>query len=228
MSRLRLQSASAYCRAVDVARSSTREIARTAVRDELARTAFPLMCSRGFDAVTFEDLASAAGVSRSTFLRHFGSKEEVVLFTFDPLGDAMVDVVRVRPGTEPDWVALRRALDPVVAHLTGEPGEGLALLRLVGQTPALCARLREKQAGWRPQLVQALAERSGPRPASSLALHARAAAAMECLMAALEHWVADQGHDDLDRLLDEAFGALTTTRREDSPTSRRETRRQPA
>ncbi len=195
---------------MDVARTSTRAIGRSAVREELARGAFGQFCREGFDKVTLDDLAAAAGVSRSTFLRYFGSKEEVVLFTFDPLGDGMVDALRARPAGEEDWAALRRALDPVIARLTREPAsEGLALLRLVGQTPALCARLREKQAGWRPRLVQSLTERSEAQRSSSLMLHARVAAAMECLMAALEHWVADEGRPGLDDLVDEAFDALS-------------------
>ena len=193
---------------MDATRTSTRAIGRGAVREELARGAFPQFCDQGFEKVTLDDLAAAAGVSRSTFLRYFGSKEEVVLFTFDPLGEAMVEALRARPEGEEDWAALRRALDPAVAHLTRGPAEGLVLLRLVGKTPALCARLREKQAGWRPRLVQALIERSGSRHPSSLVLHARVAAAMECLTAALEHWVADQGRQGLEGLVDEAFTAL--------------------
>ena len=189
-------------------RSTTRAIGRNAVRDELARGAFPQFCSKGFEAVTFDDLATAAGVSRSTFLRYFGNKEEVVLFTFDPFGDAMAGALAARPAAEPDWAALRRALDPVVAHLTRAPDEALVLLRLVGQTPALCNRLREKQTSWRPGLVHTLTERPERQPATPLVLHARVAAALECLTVALERWVAEHGAHDLDGLLDETFGAL--------------------
>ena len=193
---------------MDATGTITRSIGRTAVREELARGAFVQFCRDGFDGVTLDDLAAAAGVSRSTFLRYFGSKEEVVLSTFDPLGDALVDALRARPAGEDDWAALRRALDPAVRQLTREPGEGFVLLRLVGRTPALCARLREKQAGWRPRLVQVLSERAAPAPPSSVVLHARVAAAMECLMTALEHWVAAEGRPELGGLVDEAFGAL--------------------
>ena len=187
--------------------ATTRTIGRNAVRRELARGSFPQFCERGFDAVTFDDLAKAAGVSRSTFLRYFGSKEEVVLFTFDPLGEAMAGALAARPADEPDWAALRRSLDPVVEDMTRAPDESLVLLRLVGQTPALCNRLREKQAGWRPGLAHVLSQRSLTRPAPALVLHTRVAAAMECLAAALEHWAGDDD-DDLDRLLDVAFRAL--------------------
>ena len=84
------------------ARTGTREIARAAVRAELARVAFGLFRQQGFDNVTLSDLAAAAGVSRSTFLRYFGSKEEAVLSAFDAQGDQVADTLRARPADEDD------------------------------------------------------------------------------------------------------------------------------
>lgn len=188
---------------------STRAIGRAAVREELARVAFPRFCDEGFDAVTFDDLAAAAGVSRSTFLRYFGSKEEVVLFVFDPIGDAIVDSLGSRPAAEDDWTALRRSLAPAVAFVLRDPSEALTLLRLVRDVPTLCARLSEKQASWRPRLEQALLARAGLQPPPAVVLRARVAAALECLTVALQSWVENEGHDDLDALLDQAFGAFT-------------------
>lgn len=193
---------------MDDSRMRTRDIGRNAVREELARVAFPLFCEKGFEKVTFDDLARIAGVSRSTFLRYFGSKEEVVLFSFDPLGEQMTEALRARPAEEEDWTALRRALEPAVAFLRRDPAEGLVLLRLVGGTPSLCARLREKQAGWRPGLAEALADRSAAPEVPRLALSVRAGAAMECFTLALEHWVAADGRPDLDTVIDEAFSAF--------------------
>ncbi|MFI1991607.1 TetR family transcriptional regulator [Actinoplanes sp. NPDC020271] len=187
---------------------STRAIGRAAVRGELASIALPRFFDAGFDNVTFDDLATAAGVSRSTFLRYFGNKEDVVLFVFDPLGDAMSAALASRPATEDEWTALRRAVDPAVALLTREPGEGLALLRLVWNTPALWGRLHEKQASWRPALAGHLAERSGAGATSPLALRTRAMAALGCLMVALDSWVDGNGRDDLGALTDLTFGAL--------------------
>jgi AcrR family transcriptional regulator len=142
---------------------------RAAARDELASIALPRFFDAGFDNVTFDDLATAARVSRSTFLRYFGSKEDVVLFVFDPLGDAMSAALASRPAAEDEWTALRRAVDPAVALLARDPGAGLALLRLVRNTPALWGRLHEKQASWRAALADRLSERSGtgtPPPSS--------------------------------------------------------------
>lgn len=192
----------------DVRGLSTRAIGRAAVRDELAGIALPRFIDAGFDNVTFDDLATAAGVSRSTFLRYFGSKEDVVLHVFDPLGDAMSAALASRPAAEDEWTALRRAVGPALALLLRDPVQGLALLRLVWTTPALWARLHERQASWQPALVDRLSQRAGTGAPSDLVLRTRAMAAMGCLMVAFDSWVDSEGRDDLDALTDSTFGAL--------------------
>ncbi|MEV6174452.1 TetR family transcriptional regulator [Streptomyces sp. NPDC051954] len=190
-------------------RTRTRDIARAAVRAELAEVAFELFLREGYDQVTLDDLASAAGVSRSTFLRYFGTKEEAVLSAFDAHGAQVAYALRERSSDEDDWVALRRALDTVIEHYRRDPAGALATTRLVRNTPALCTRQLEKQQGWRPGLAQALAERAGTSGPPALGLTVKAAAALDCLNIALDHWTASDGRLDLIDLLDEAFAALS-------------------
>lgn len=188
------------------ARTNTRDIARAAVRAELAQVAFELFRREGFDKVTLDDLAAAAGVSRSTFLRYFGTKEDAVLGAFEGHDRRVGDALRARPADEDEWTALRGALDSVITRYHEDPAGSLATTRLVRETPALCARHLEKQHSWRPALVEALVERAGSGP--TLAQTVRAAAAIDCLNVALDHWTASEGSLDLVALLDEAFAAL--------------------
>ncbi|RDG38003.1 acyl-CoA-like ligand-binding transcription factor [Streptomyces corynorhini] len=108
-----------------------------------------------------------------------------------------------------DWTALRRSLDVVIGSYHQDPAEALATTRLIMSTPALCSRQREKQHSWRPLLVRALADRADPPRAGTVALSVKAAAALECLNIALDHWLVSEGESDLVGLLDEAFAALT-------------------
>ncbi|GAA3796107.1 TetR family transcriptional regulator [Streptomyces phyllanthi] len=190
------------------ASSTTRDIARAAVRAELGQVAFELFCREGFDKVTVDELAAAAGVSRSTFLRYFGTKEDAVLAAFDGHDRRLADAVRARPAGEDDWTALRHALDTVIERYHRDPSGALATMRLVRDTPALWARHLEKQHRWGPALAGALAERAGSTGPATLAQSVRAAAALDCLNVALDHWTASDGRLDLVVLLEEAFAAL--------------------
>ncbi|GAB3004179.1 TetR family transcriptional regulator [Streptomyces pseudoechinosporeus] len=194
---------------VAAGRAKTRDIARAAVRAELAQVALDLFLREGFDKVTLDDLAAAAGVSRSTFLRYFGSKEEAVLSVFDAHGRQVADAVRARPADEDDWTALRHGLDVAIEHYRQDPARALTMTRLVLDTPALCTRQLEKQRGWWPALANALVERAGSPQPLTPAISVKAAAALDCLNIALDHWTASDGRLDLVDLLDQAFAALS-------------------
>lgn len=191
------------------ARTKTRAIAWAAVRAELAQVAFDLFQRDGFDQVTINDVAAAAGVSRNTFLRYFETKEDAVLSALEAQGTQVADALRARPAGEDDWTALRRALDTVVEDYRRNPAGALATARLIRETPALLARLLEKQCGWRPALAQALAEHTGSSQPATLGVLVRVAAALDCLDIAVDHWAASEGELDLGDLLDKAFAELT-------------------
>ncbi|WP_435652377.1 hypothetical protein [Kitasatospora purpeofusca] len=81
-------------------------------------------------------------------------------------------------------------------------------MALVRETSSLCARRLEKQDGWRTLLAQALADRTGSGRPPTLAESVRAAATLDCLNIALEHWSADTAAADRGTLVDQAFAAL--------------------
>ncbi|MER7045067.1 acyl-CoA-like ligand-binding transcription factor [Streptomyces jumonjinensis] len=103
---------------------------------------------------------------------------------------------------------MRRAVDTVLDPYRQDPEHALALLNLVQETSSLCARRLEKQDGWHALLARALAERKGSGTPAGLAQSVLAAAALDCLNAALEHWAAAEGRSDLTALIDEAFAVL--------------------
>lgn len=191
------------------ARIRTREIARAAVRAELAQVALDLFQRKGFDQVTINDVAAAVGVSRNTFLRYFETKEDAVLAAFEARGEQVADALRARPTDEANWTALRRALDTITKEYRQDPAGALATARLIRQTPSLRARSLEKQCGWRPILAAALGARASSPQSDGLDLVVRAAAALDCLDIAVDRWTASEGHLNLDDLLDMAFAALT-------------------
>lgn len=65
---------------------SRREENRQRTLPALSRAALELFDERGYDSVTVEDIAQAAGVSRRTFFRYYDSKEAAL---FGPMEDRL-------------------------------------------------------------------------------------------------------------------------------------------
>ncbi|XUL93881.1 TetR family transcriptional regulator [Streptomyces galilaeus] len=193
--------------------ASTRDIARAAVRARLAEVAFDLFRREGFDKVTVNEVSAAAGVSRSTFLRYFSSKEDAILSAFETQDALAEQALRTCPADQDDWTALQHAMSTTLEPFRQAQQEHLPLARLIENTPALTAGRREKQVGWRDALARVLAERAGGSASEAAPLHTlvRAAAAVECMNIAVAQWARSDGHANLDDLLDATFSALRET-----------------
>ena len=63
---------------------------------EVSRVAMLLFAERGFDAVTVDEIAAAAGISPRTFFRYFASKDDIVLQYRRRLDERLVDVMRAQ------------------------------------------------------------------------------------------------------------------------------------
>jgi AcrR family transcriptional regulator len=80
------------------------------VRADIRRAAYRLFAERGFDAVTTEEIAAAAGVSPRTFFRHVDSKEELLLGPVRHGGAAIAALLEQRPSREAPDIALANAI----------------------------------------------------------------------------------------------------------------------
>jgi AcrR family transcriptional regulator len=89
---------------------SLRDRQRAQIRADIRRAAFRLFVERGYDAVTTEEIASAAGVSPRTFFRHMPTKEELLLEPVRHGGAAIINLLEQRPARESPDVALINAI----------------------------------------------------------------------------------------------------------------------
>jgi len=87
-----------------------RQRRRDAVAEVIEREAIEAFAARGFDAVTVDDIARAAGISPRTFFRYFPSKADVVRAQQRRILDRLVRALAARPRDEGPVVALREAL----------------------------------------------------------------------------------------------------------------------
>ena len=89
---------------------SLRDRQREQIRADIRRAAFRLFIERGYDTVTTEEIASAAGISPRTFFRHVPTKEELLLAPVRRGGAAIVHLLEQRPVSESPDVALVNAI----------------------------------------------------------------------------------------------------------------------
>ena len=84
-----------------------RERRKRLTRETIAGTATALFRERGYDAVSVNDIARAAGVSKMTVFNYFDSKEQLLLSQLASPQDEPAAVVRRRPAGTPALTALR-------------------------------------------------------------------------------------------------------------------------
>lgn len=111
------------------------------VRERLVDAAFALFGERGFERTTVDDIAERAGVGRTTFFRHFGSKEQVIF----PDHEGLLEAIRSRlsasrPATA--TVAVTEAARGVLEHYVAEGDRARERYALTRTVPALRDRER--------------------------------------------------------------------------------------
>ncbi|MBZ6372324.1 MULTISPECIES: TetR/AcrR family transcriptional regulator [Microbacterium] len=116
--------------------------APASARNAVVAAALDLFVAQGFEATSVEQIAQAAGVSRSTFFRQFGGKDDVVFSDHEVL----LAQLRTSLGTLQDdphenpWAAACAASVEVFRHFAAEPELARRRYAVVRQVPALRER----------------------------------------------------------------------------------------
>lgn len=187
--------------------ASARERSRELFRVELAREAVDLFVDHGYDGITVEELAKHLGISRATFFRYFGSKEDVVVVSTERSGADYAEALLRADIPEPvsPWTLLRAAFEPAARSADSDPERLRARLRMITANPVLKARIAEKRALQVDDVAVALASRTGDT--STARLFTVAAYAVVDLT--WERWAASES-TMFGLALDEAFMALAS------------------
>jgi AcrR family transcriptional regulator len=112
--------------------------AATPARTAVVAKALELFAAQGFDQTSVEQIAQAAGISRSTFFRQFGGKDDVVFADHELLLEELRGFLAQR---HPDpWAAVCDASVHVFEHFTADPDLARRRYSVVRQVPALRER----------------------------------------------------------------------------------------
>ncbi|MFD1539531.1 TetR/AcrR family transcriptional regulator [Nonomuraea guangzhouensis] len=144
-----------------------RERKKRETRQRIADVAMGLFMIHGFDNVTVAQVARAADVSVNTVFNYFGTKEDLFADRQNEVVDLSSKVVRERRPGESIVAAFRR--DFVDALETGDwrygMNEGAEVFgRVVEESPALIARMREVENLSGANLAAVIAEETGAGP----------------------------------------------------------------
>jgi len=177
---------------------------RTIDPDEVSLVALRLFDEQGFDEVSMDDVAAAAGISRRSLFRLFPSKAALVWGGLEEFAARFTDALRSRPADEPSGVALRAAYR-VGASFPDETVEVTRhRLRVIRANPSLQRGGDATITSLTDAIVRFVAERDGGS-VDDLAVVVRANSLAAATSTALSWWATHgEGRpaDVVDRAID--------------------------
>jgi AcrR family transcriptional regulator len=174
-------------------------MAAARVRDRLADAAFELFEERGYEATTVEEIAERAGVGRTTFFRHYRSKEDVIF----PDHEALLQSIRDRLAASTNRtaiVAVSEAVRLVLLHYLSEGDRARVRYTLTSSAPALRDREIATVARYQKLFRDFIADWMGPVPSSALRAELMAAAVVAAHNHVLRRWLRAECTDPVGEL----------------------------
>jgi AcrR family transcriptional regulator len=171
---------------------------RTRKRDyvaaEIAKAAARLFGEHGYDNVTVDEIAAAAGISARTFFRYYATKDEVLVRFQRRVYERMVRALEARPADEGPVTAIRNAYIATSSVPTAERAAALTQYAYMPESGLLPGRVAAQRAHEAILIEWAAARMNVPADdprARTLVVTMEAAA-----LAAFHQWVLDRGTDD--------------------------------
>jgi AcrR family transcriptional regulator len=173
--------------------------------ERLALAALELFAERGYENTTVIDIAQRAGLTKSTFFRHFQDKREV-LFGDGTMNGLLAEAIAAAPASAAPLEAVACALDAVGRHaFTPARRQFVARRRaVIAANPELREREALKGLGLTASMAGALSRRGVP------GLTSRVAAELGALAwnIAYERWSDTASGDDFSEAARRALGEV--------------------
>ena len=177
--------------------------------EEIVRTAIDLFGRQGFEATTVDQIAGAAGCSRRTFYRYFGSKEDVMFHDFPAAFEELRRVLdgRLSAGIGP-WAAVSESVIEMIDRFADDETVPLRRMELWLGEPALRDRYMRHVAAAEREIVEALCASRGTQPARDDTAQVLAISAIGAYRVTFATHNPTAGRGRLQKHLRELLGAL--------------------
>ena len=173
----------------------------------LVLAALDLFAEQGYDNTTVSQIASRAGLTKTTFFRHFSDKREVLFAGQEVHSRLLADGAAAAPDSATPLEAVAAALDALTATFTAEQREfGPRLLTVIAGNPELQDRAAIKRAALAAALTSALSKRGVPNLTASLA----ADLGTRAFDRAFARWIQPSSQQTFTELAREELQALRT------------------
>jgi len=173
--------------------------------ERLALAALELFAERGYENTTVTDIAQSAGLTKSTFFRHFADKREV-LFGDGTMTGLVAEAITAAPAGVTPLEAVAHALDAVGRRAFTPARREFSTRRqaVIAANPELQEREALKGLGLTTSMAGALGRRGVP------GLTARVAAELGALAwkIAYESWSDPSSANDFSELARQALGKV--------------------
>jgi mycofactocin system transcriptional regulator len=163
---------------------------RSTNQGHIADVALELFATYGFDEVSVDDVAVAAGIARRTLFRYYPSKNAIPWGDFDSHLRHFAALLDSADPEAPLPTVLRSALLDFNTFEDSESARHRQRMRVILQTAELQAYSMTMYAGWREVIAQFVARRTGG-DAADLVPQTHAWLMLGVALAAYEHWLAD-------------------------------------
>ena len=158
-------------------------------RERLERAALALFTEHGFDATTVAEIADRAGLTKSTFFRHFADKREVLFGGQDFLSGVFSEAIRTAPPSATIAGCLAAALEAAAAAFTPDRHDLAPQRRAV---IAAHSELQERELLKRARLASAMAEALRGRGADDTTARLAADMGVLAFSTAYARWAAPE------------------------------------
>jgi len=160
-------------------------------QDHITDVALALFATRGFDEVSVDDVAKAAGIARRTLFRYYSSKNAIPWGDFDAHLQHLRDLLAALSTEIPLAEALREALLSFNTYDAQEMAQHRRRMRVILETAGLQAYSMTMYAGWREVIATYVAQRIGATP-GDLMPQTVGWLMLGVALSAYEHWLADE------------------------------------
>ncbi|MCL2583809.1 MAG: TetR/AcrR family transcriptional regulator [Streptosporangiales bacterium] len=139
-------------------------------RERLVVAAADLFTEQGYDATTVAQIAERAGVTRSTFFRHFSDKREVLVAGQETLSRLLAEGIAEAPADATPLEAVAAGLERASSEMKPASRElGPRLKAAIAASAELQERDALKSVGLASAMTSALIARGVPDPTAHLA-----------------------------------------------------------